>query len=196
MSGGGLEQAAQGCLIEVLNMSLTASVMILAVLAARMFLKRAPRLFSYALWAVVLFRLLCPVSFAAPLSLLGALQNEAGASGRMEYVPEPFTMRLRTHRPRQSGRQKGAANKPRLSKFFTTFNSYYCRRFFLYSSVFRKRNVANPKAGRLSRTLSKGSHSNTLPYKSIFSTDEDSSGILPETVTTLPVPAVSRTRTM
>lgn len=104
MSGGGLEQAAQGCLIEVLNMSLTASVMILAVLAARMFLKRAPRLFSYALWAVVLFRLLCPVSFSAPLSLLGVLQNEASAEGRMEYIPADigYQMEPKIQLPAQS----------------------------------------------------------------------------------------------
>ena len=46
----------------VCNMSLTASVVILAVLAVRLLLRRAPKVFSYALWAVVLFRLLCPVS--------------------------------------------------------------------------------------------------------------------------------------
>lgn len=41
----------------VCNMSLTASVVILAVLAVRLLLRRAPKVFSYALWAVVLFRL-------------------------------------------------------------------------------------------------------------------------------------------
>ena len=40
----------------VCNMSLTASVVILAVLAVRRLLRRAPKVFSYALWAVVLFR--------------------------------------------------------------------------------------------------------------------------------------------
>ena len=71
------EQMLEKALIEVLNMSLTASVVILAVFVLRLFLKKAPRIFSYALWAVVLFRLLCPVSFPAPLSLLGVLQNRA-----------------------------------------------------------------------------------------------------------------------
>lgn len=50
----------------VCNMSLTASVVILAVLAVRLLLRRAPKVFSYALWAVVLFRLLCPVSVTPP----------------------------------------------------------------------------------------------------------------------------------
>ena len=44
----------------VCNMSLTASVVILAVLAVRLLLRRAPKVFSYALWAVVLFRLRYP----------------------------------------------------------------------------------------------------------------------------------------
>ena len=57
----------------VCNMSLTASVVILAVLAVRLLLRRAPKVFSYALWAVVLFRLLCPVSVTSAVSLLGAL---------------------------------------------------------------------------------------------------------------------------
>ena len=54
----------------VLNMSITASVIILFVLLARLALKKAPKIFSYALWAVVLFRLLCPVSITTDFSLL------------------------------------------------------------------------------------------------------------------------------
>ncbi len=73
--------------IEVLNMSLTGSVVILAVLAVRPALRRFPGIFSYMLWAVVLFRLLCPVSFTADLSLLGALKNDPASHGHMEYIP-------------------------------------------------------------------------------------------------------------
>lgn len=77
----------------VLNMSITASVAILVVLLARMLLKRAPKIFSYALWAVVLFRLLCPVSLTSGFSLLGLLPAPAAEAGRMEYVslhvPDP-----------------------------------------------------------------------------------------------------------
>jgi len=56
--------------LQVLNMSLTASYVILFVLAARIFLKKAPKIFSYALWSVVLFRLICPFSFESLFSLL------------------------------------------------------------------------------------------------------------------------------
>ena len=61
---------------RILNMSMTGSIVILFVLAVRLLLKRTPKIFSYALWAVVLFRLLCPVSISAPVSLLGWLQPE------------------------------------------------------------------------------------------------------------------------
>lgn len=70
----------------VLNMSMTASIAILAVLAARIVLKRAPKIFSYALWAVVLFRLLCPVSLSSRFSLMGLFPAPATETGRMEYV--------------------------------------------------------------------------------------------------------------
>ena len=70
----------------VLNMSITASVAILVILLARILLKRAPKIFSYALWAVVLFRLLCPVSLTSGFSLLGLFQVPTTETGRMEYV--------------------------------------------------------------------------------------------------------------
>ena len=58
------------CLETVLNMSLTAGAVILVVLLARVLLRHAPRWCSYALWSVVLFRLLCPVSISSALSML------------------------------------------------------------------------------------------------------------------------------
>jgi len=56
--------------MQILDMSNTASIVILVVLLARLLLKKAPKVFSYALWAVVLFRLLCPVTFEAPVSIM------------------------------------------------------------------------------------------------------------------------------
>ena len=81
----------------VCNMSLTASVVILAVLAVRLLLRRAPKVFSYALWAVVLFRLLCPVSVTSAVSLLGALgapaQERTQRTSAVEYVPADIMIR-------------------------------------------------------------------------------------------------------
>lgn len=47
---------------KLFNMSLTASAAIAFVILLRLLLKKAPKVISYALWGVVLFRLLCPVS--------------------------------------------------------------------------------------------------------------------------------------
>lgn len=58
---------------RVLNMSLTGSIVIAVVLLARLLLRRAPKIYSYMLWVVVLFRLLCPISLSAGLSVLKPL---------------------------------------------------------------------------------------------------------------------------
>ncbi len=55
--------------LEFLNMSLKASYVILAVIIVRFLLKKAPKKYSYALWAVAAFRLVCPVSFQSVISL-------------------------------------------------------------------------------------------------------------------------------
>ena len=75
----------------LLNMSLTASVVIVLVLILRLFLKKAPKIISYALWSIVLFRLLCPVSIESGLSLFGLLDTPVASNGtlttRIEYIP-------------------------------------------------------------------------------------------------------------
>jgi beta-lactamase regulating signal transducer with metallopeptidase domain len=57
--------------LTVLNMSVTASVVIAVVWAARLALRcfRAPKVAAYALWAVALFNLLCPFKPESVLSL-------------------------------------------------------------------------------------------------------------------------------
>lgn len=74
--------------IRVLNMSLTAGIVILLVIFLRLFLKRLPKIFSYLLWTVVLFRLLCPVSFSSAVSLLGVLRMPSTEQGQIDYIPE------------------------------------------------------------------------------------------------------------
>ena len=75
----------------LLNMSLTASVAIVLVILLRLLLKKAPKVISYALWGVVLFRLLCPVSIGSGFSiynLFDAPTEEAGTViSVIEYVP-------------------------------------------------------------------------------------------------------------
>lgn len=73
--------------LQVLNMSLTASYVILFVLAARLLLKKAPKIFSYALWGIVLFRLICPFSFESLFSLL--LINPEPIPSNITYAELP-----------------------------------------------------------------------------------------------------------
>ena len=74
---------------EILNMSLTGSIVILAVLFIRLFLRKAPKKWSYLLWLVVAFRLACPVSLPSPVSLLGAVNAPVTAQGTIEYIDRP-----------------------------------------------------------------------------------------------------------
>ncbi len=59
-----------GLFLTILNMSLTASYVILFVILIRLLLKRAPKFISYALWGVVAFRLIIPFSIESMFSLL------------------------------------------------------------------------------------------------------------------------------
>lgn len=69
-------------------MSLTASYVILFVLGARLFLKRLPKVFSYALWSVVLFRLVCPLSFEGLFSLVHVNTNPIPNTVMYSDIPQ------------------------------------------------------------------------------------------------------------
>ncbi len=56
--------------MQVIDMTKASSIVIVLILLVRLLMKKAPKIFSYALWAVVLFRLLCPVSIEAPISVV------------------------------------------------------------------------------------------------------------------------------
>ena len=64
---------------ELLRINLVASIVILIILGARLILKRAPKVFSYALWAIVLIRLLVPVSIQSPVSVIPNTPATSGA---------------------------------------------------------------------------------------------------------------------
>ncbi len=77
----------------VLGMSLAGGGVILAVLLARLILRGAPRAFSYALWAVVLARLLCPFTPESALSLVPSarLVETPGIAGTTAEILEIST---------------------------------------------------------------------------------------------------------
>lgn len=73
---------------KILNMSITATFMALAVICLRLLLRKAPKWISYALWGVVLFRLVCPFSFSSEFSLLGGIGAPSAESGVVSYIPK------------------------------------------------------------------------------------------------------------
>lgn len=75
--------------ITLLNMSLTAAIIIPIILLLRLLFKKAPKLFSYILWVVVLFRLVCPFSFSTEISLLSVLNISTNEQGSVTYIENP-----------------------------------------------------------------------------------------------------------
>ena len=74
--------------LKILNMSLSASVVIVVVLFVRLLLRKAPKKWSYLLWLVVAFRLCFPVSIESMFSIFSvAPLSSAAQPGGMEYIP-------------------------------------------------------------------------------------------------------------
>jgi len=97
----------QEIFLKVFNMSLTASIAILAVMLLRLLIHKAPKQYSYLLWGIVLFRLLCPISFQAPFSLLNFTGISANGIGEMEYASQSGIAGAQTQTPVEAGSQKG-----------------------------------------------------------------------------------------
>ncbi len=82
----------EGLFLKILNMSITASYVILALLLIRLILKRAPKKYSYLLWSAALFRLICPASFSSVFSIFQTkFFNMTAAQSRgstvLHYIP-------------------------------------------------------------------------------------------------------------
>lgn len=61
--------------LTIVNMSISASWLVLAVLVLRLILKKAPKWVNVLLWGFVAFRLVCPVSFESMLSLIPSAET-------------------------------------------------------------------------------------------------------------------------
>ena len=83
---------------SVVNMSITASVAVVAVLLFKLLLRlfkninrKVPASIFYMMWLVVLFRLLCPVSISSDFSFFSGFESPAEHTGNnisvMEYIP-------------------------------------------------------------------------------------------------------------
>lgn len=74
--------------LRILNMSMTAGYTIAVVALVRLLFKKLPAVFSYALWAVVLFRLVCPFSFESMISLMPLHTQTVPADIATARVPQ------------------------------------------------------------------------------------------------------------
>ena len=61
--------------IELLNMSITASWLVLAIILFRLLFKKAPKALHVGLWALVGIRLICPFSIESVLSLVPSTET-------------------------------------------------------------------------------------------------------------------------
>ena len=75
--------------IDLFNMSITASYLVLAVVIARALLKKAPKWITCLLWAMVGFRLICPFTIESVLSLIPGTQT---ITANETSVIRPFTV--------------------------------------------------------------------------------------------------------
>ncbi len=75
---------------SIVNMSITGSYIILAVMVLRLFLRKLPRRYSYGLWLIPGLRLLFPFSISSALSLFNILKPTI-ENQQMSYVTAPIT---------------------------------------------------------------------------------------------------------
>ncbi|MCM1125320.1 MAG: M56 family metallopeptidase [Lachnospiraceae bacterium] len=77
-------------LLKVLNMSITAGWLILAVLCIRLVFKKLPKWVNCLLWGAAAFRLICPFSIESPFSLLPSaepIKSRTIVEGQVRRIP-------------------------------------------------------------------------------------------------------------
>ena len=62
-------------LLKLFNVSISASWLVVAVIAFRLIFRKAPKAITVFLWALVAIRLICPISFESSLSLVPSAET-------------------------------------------------------------------------------------------------------------------------
>ena len=73
--------------LKIINMSISASYIVLAVLLLRLLLKKAPKWITVVLWGIVAVRLICPFSIESVLSLIPSAET-VSPDIMMDRTPE------------------------------------------------------------------------------------------------------------
>jgi len=76
--------------LKLVNMSISASWLVLAVLVLRLILKKAPKWVSVLLWGIVALRLICPFTIESALSLIPSRET-ISQEIMMDWTPEIST---------------------------------------------------------------------------------------------------------
>jgi beta-lactamase regulating signal transducer with metallopeptidase domain len=97
--------------IKILNMSLNASFVVIAVLFLRLLFKKLPKKYSYVLWLIVFLRFLWPFTLESMVSLI-PITSEPITQERLTDV----TSKVRSERPIDSST---------VTKQVDTYNSSY-----------------------------------------------------------------------
>ena len=86
----GIKMLLENLFSNVLDMSITASYVVIAVIIIRFIIKKAPKSFSFAIWIPVLFRLVCPISFISNLSVFNFINRDSFR--KIEGVSQSITV--------------------------------------------------------------------------------------------------------
>lgn len=74
--------------MTIFNMSVTGSIIIIAVIILRLLLKKTPKMYSYFLWYFPFFRLICPLSFSSFMSFFNLFDTSEIYSGKtFSFIP-------------------------------------------------------------------------------------------------------------
>ena len=76
-----------GIFLKLLNLSISASWLVLVVLALRLVLKRAPKWVNVLLWGMVALRLMLPFSIESALSLIPSAETLSPETVRFDPAP-------------------------------------------------------------------------------------------------------------
>lgn len=80
---------------RLLNMSFTASVLVLFIIILRFLFKKVPKKYICVLWALVAVRLICPFGFSSVISAYNMLHQNTISKGQVEY----FEYNQKTEKP-------------------------------------------------------------------------------------------------
>ena len=117
----------------IFEASVTAGIAAAAVMLIRIPLKKAPKRWSYLLWAVVFFRCLCPFSVESTVSLFNAVPDRSAAAEQDER-DTVYTEALQTERQETVSEDvQYAAPLPSTGTFYNPYGDYGEPRYADYS---------------------------------------------------------------